>query len=410
MNFMKVSKKIIKYPYNLTKNGLSDLRSYHYLSKKSSKTGHKIKVGFIVQMPELWSKQKSVYERMCHLSLFDPWMVVVPKFDYQNGCIGEYSDEKEFFYSACVNRQCVMAKKDSDWIDIKSLEFDYLFYQRPYDVFLPEFYRSNETVKYTKICYIPYATPEKKDTVIYPRSFFRNIYFGFMEDESAALINAKRYKLTHKKKLQHFCNIGYPAFEECIKQRKDCKYENILWTPRWSYDPVVGGSHFFEYEPYLSEFDWKEQHFMVRPHPMMWENFIRTGKATEQDEKVIKSKWSEHGIEIDSNKSIEDTFRNIDILISDNSSVILMFFLTGKPIIYCIFDVGFGTLFKSIMPGMYIARNWEEVEKYLKMLQNHEDPLKSVRNEIISNNFPQHHNVAEKIVNTIAEDYNRRNS
>ena len=118
----------------------------------------------------------------------------------------------------------------------------------------------------------------------------------------------------------------------------------------------------------------------------------------------------EQFFEIDSNKSIEDTFRNIDILISDNSSVILMFFLTGKPIIYCIFDVGFGTLFKSIMPGMYIARNWEEVEKYLKMLQNHEDPLKSVRNEIISNNFPQHHNVAEKIVNTIAEDYNRRNS
>lgn len=409
MNNGKLIDKL-KFPVIAIKNSILDARAVYYLSdNQNTKHGDKIKVGFIVQMAELWSKQKSVYEHMCHMDLFDPWMIIVPKYDIQNGCIGEYGDEREFFRSECLNGQLVIAKENCGWVDIKPLGFDYLFYQRPYENYLPKLYRSSETVKYTKVCYIPYATPEKKDTVIYPGNFFRNIYFGFMEDESAALINTKRYKLTCKKKLQHFCNIGYPAFEECIMQRKECNYENVLWTPRWSYDLIVGGSHFFEYEPYLTKFDWMEQNFSIRPHPMMWENFIKTGKATLQDKKEIEAKWSEHGIAIDCNKSIEDSFIHTDILLSDNSSVILMFFLTGKPIIYCIFDIDFGPLFKSIMPGMYIARNWEEVEKYLKMLQNHEDPLKSVRDEIISNNFQQHHNVAEKIVNTIAEDYNKRN-
>lgn len=396
----------LKAPLRALKNRILDIRAARYLSEnKSPKNGDKIKVGFIVQMPEIWSKQKSVYEHMCHSDLFDPWMIIVPKYDFQNDRLGGYGDERKFFHSECKNGKFIITKECNNWVDIKSKNFDYLFYQRPYDHYLPELYRSSETVKYTKICYIPYATPEKKDTTIYPSEFFRNIYFGFMEDESSAYTNTKKYKLTQKKKLQHFCNIGYPAFEECMKQKRKCNYKNVLWTPRWSYDPVVGGSHFFEYEPYLTEFDWMEQNFMIRPHPMMWENFIRTGKATEQDEKEIKAKWSEHRISIDKNNSIEDTFKNTDILISDNSSVILMFFLTGKPIIYCIFDVGFSSIFKSILPGLYIARSWEEVEKYLKMLQKHSDPLMHKRDEIISNSFRQHCNVAEKILRAIAEDH-----
>ena len=139
----------------------------------------------------------------------------------------------------------------------------------------------------------------------------------------------------------------------------------------------------------------------------MWDNFIKTGKITAHQADKICEQWAEHKITIDTNMDIEKTFEHTDILISDISSIMLMFFLTGKPIVYCVFDVELGPLWDSIMPGIYIARNWDDVEKYIRMFQEKNDPLANVRQEIIQKRFAQHKNVAEKIINVIAEDHQK---
>ena len=365
----------------------------------------KIKVGFIVQMPEIWDKQFSVYHLMSENSKFETWLLIVPAYDFTNDTIGEYGEEKNFFISQCINGNFLLAKENGKWINIETLGFDYLFYQRPYDHYLPCELKSDQTVKYTKICYIPYATPEIKKTVIYPRSFFRNIYFGFMEDEGAAERNTKRFHKTCAKKLQHFCNIGYPSFEKCLRSDKNCRYDRILWTPRWSYDPVIGGSHFMEYNQQLTEFDWGKHSFCIRPHPMMWQNLIKIGKLTDQEVGDIQNQWAIHNITVDKNKSIEETFSQTDILLSDTSSVIPMFFLTEKPIIYCAFNIDFSSLLSKVLPGLYIVNTWNELESCLKMLFDHKDPLKPVRKKIIDQYFSQHRNATENIVQSIIDDY-----
>lgn len=42
-------------------------------------------------------------------------------------------------------------------LDMRALEFDYVFYQRPYEVLLPQELRAQYISQFTKICYIPYG-------------------------------------------------------------------------------------------------------------------------------------------------------------------------------------------------------------------------------------------------------------
>ena len=370
------------------------------LRKKALCKDKPIKVGFIVQMPELWGKQEDVFKKMLSDDSFDPWLIVVPLYDIVNLRIGDYGEELSYF-SNVAEGKCILAKQNNTWRDLSLDGFEYLFYQRPYDYYLPAELQSNNTVNYSKICYIPYATPECNKTGVYPFDFFKNVYFGFMEDGFAAEYNNRRF---HLKKHLRFYNIGYPPFQKCMSVNCNSNYKTVLWTPRWSYDPEIGGSHFFEYFEQLSDYSWNTAQLIVRPHPMMWSNFLKEKRIDENGINEILTKWNNKRIIVDKNSKIEDTFLNADIMISDRSSVIPMFFLTCKPIIYCEFRADYSSLFSTIYPGLYIANNWDDVDKLLKMLLSGEDPKKELRREIISRDFCQHNNACKSIVDYIYID------
>ena len=364
----------------------------------------KIRVGFIVQMPELWEKQESVYNLMSDHPDFDVYMIIVPKFDFVNGRIGEYSSELEFFSRTNGKGNIVVAYRNSVFVDISKMDFDYVFYQRPYNGYLPSIYRSENLVKYTKICYIPYATTEIKEDIdiMSPNDFFRNVYFGFMEERAVAETFNQRYK--HKKHIS-FYSVGYPVFEKIISMNFQCNYTKVLWTPRWSYHPIIGGSHFFEYNDFFTQYDWSGKSFKVRPHPLMWENFIKENLISENDIELILSKWIKNSIVLDKNENIIETFKETDILISDISSVIIMFFLTGKPVIYCPFiEKEYSNLFSTILPGLYIANDEKDLKHILNALFTGEDSLKQIRINIINELFKIHANASNEILNLILLD------
>ena len=384
-------------------NKYRDARSPRVFNRWNGKTvSGKIKVGFLVQMPQVWDKQETVYRRMAADADFEPWLIVVPEYDFVNKTIGDYGPVLEFFTGCCENGKLIKAWENGKWADLKSMGFDYTFYQRPYDHYLPKQYQSDTLVKYTKICYIPYATPEGKTTGIYPSVFMRNVYFGFMEDENSARLN----DLMHPHELhKSFLSLGYPVFEKAIDAPQECIFKSVLWTPRWT----ISGSHFLHYHKHLEEFDWSGKKLIVRPHPLMWSQFRKYNKITAQEAEDIQALWKEKNIEYDSNANIEDTFRNTDILLSDVSSVIPVFFLSGKPIVFCPSNMDFGPLFSSLLPGLYVAQTWEELKAHLDMLLSGEDPLRETRREIIEKSFSQNRNATEKIVEKIRADaYGKR--
>lgn len=234
---------------------------------------NKIDVLFIVQMPELWDKQKRVFELMKENKYFNPRLFIVPKFDFINDRIGNYGEELTFFLSFDLNALRIDDVRDFDSF---ICDYDYVFYQRQYNRYLPVDMTNENVIKYSKTCYIPYATPEIKKTGLYGKDFYRNIYLGFMESEYARDVMNSKFKGNVGKGIQKYVYVGYPPFENMMAHRSECLYRRILWTPRWSYDPYQGGSHFFEYSKHIN--DYAQTHsgleVCIRPHPMMFDNFL----------------------------------------------------------------------------------------------------------------------------------------
>ena len=96
-------------------------------------------------------------------------------------------------------------------------------------------------------------------------------------------------------------------------------------------------------------------------------------------------------------------------MIADITSIMGLYFITGNPIIYCIHDCKLYGILKMQESGIYMADSWEEVEKYLAMLLSGEDPLKDKRRQIIEELYKMNSGAAERIVQTIIDDYNKTN-
>lgn len=390
---------------------IRDIRSRYYLRKITSKSSAKgvIKVGFIVQMPEIWDKQVDVYEIMCDTPGVEPYLVVVPPYNFDKKEFCKYGEEKTYF-SEKYGNVIDAVSEDGKIIDIKKYSFDYVFYQRPYDVHLPKELRSSSVVKFSKVCYIPYGfIGANVFSNIHHFDFYRNVYIGFMDSREESTSLNKLYNANTKKGYQQFVDLGYPVLEKFINMKCDGECKNVLWTPRWSYDENVGGSHFVEYKDEILKLNslHKELQVTIRPHPLTLPNMIKEGKMTEQDVEKYKCDLKENNVIIDRNEMIEHSISNTDILITDFSSIMVMYFLTGKPMIYCKSELELNDIYKRMLEGVYVANTWEDVEKYIEEICSGNDYLKEIRQEIIETDFKNVKNSAKSIVDYIIHDYNK---
>ena len=150
MNFIydlyhKVSKwGIVKKFAKIYRNGffvsniLAYKRAKHVVELQKREKKDKICVVFLCQYTQSWSKISPVYEQMKSDSRFETYIVTV----YDDVC--GFKEEDTFNYISNLGYDNIVRTTDSTHIyDIKELNPQYVFYQRPYDRYLPEEYRSN---------------------------------------------------------------------------------------------------------------------------------------------------------------------------------------------------------------------------------------------------------------------------
>lgn len=377
---------------------------YHlkkYFNQKDRKN-NKIKVAFLCQMPEIWDKEVPLFESMKKSNDFFVEIIVVPAYDFVNKKIKYFYEKDNFFFQNYS--EAIPALINGKWLNLKKRKYDYIFYQRPYNNYLPRGFRSSHVISFAKCCYIPYAFWPLKEMICgYNRDFFDSIYFAFIEsEENAAYLRT----LGNYDNRVLFC--GYPVLENITVTDDYLDDNGVLWTPRWSYGDKIGGSHFFEYKDKILE--WQKNNpqmqLIIRPHPLAFENYLAEGLMTEDDiEKYKKSVFST-GAVFDDNKIIETTFKSTRVLISDISSIMYPFFLTGKPIIYCNSGIAHSPSFEILLKGVYIANKWEDVKEYLDKLNSGIDSLKSIREKIIKEIKNKHKDSTNRIVSSILNDYN----
>lgn len=355
-----------------------DLRRWR--EYKTQEIGSK-KVAFLAQMPEVWDKTKALYESMCEDDAFEAWLVLVPQYDFEKDVLRADYDALDMYFREKYPKANIIYATDEAGavIDLEKYGFDYVFYQRCYDHYLPKEFRAENVIKYAKTCYLPYCFHCGEPKEYYETSFFRHLYVFFCS-------NRDEEKASRNSSLRKNVFLGYPVLDEVEVEEKKQTPGRILWTPRWHDDPAYGGSSFLKYKECF--FGLKEKYgvdIVMRPHPLTFDNLVKEGKMTKQEVAEYRNKLEQYEIELDKNALINDTFVKTDVLITDLSSIIIDYFLTGKPLIYC----GSATMklteaYQTVIDHSYIAGSWGEVEKYIAGLAQGTDPMREKRLEAIS--------------------------
>ena len=146
---------------------------------------------------------------------------------------------------------------------------------------------------------------------------------------------------------------------------------------------------------------------MFRPHPQSWIEWENTGELKKKHADEYKKKYQQYSnTSIDTSSEYLNTFYHSDCLITDTSSIVPEYFLTGKPIIYC-FKENSRFIFErheSYGDGMYWVKNWDELRSTLSELIKGNDSLKEKRKELIAKCFEQKGTAGRKIVDEIIRD------
>ena len=388
---------------------IKDMRANSAIEKvrKKARCNPQIRVAFIVQMAEIWDKEAPIYEAMKKDPIFEADLIVIPPYNQEKKCVESIYDNSNFFLMNYT--KCVRAVSNNTWIKLKEMGYDYVFLQRPYDHYLPLGFRSNDIVKFAKLCYVPYGFvgADVFDGMNTNKEFFRNVYFAFLESDYMSAKLLKKFGTKRERRNHYIFSCGYPALAPYFYFPTIEKFKTFTWTPRWSFDPVIGGSNFLKYKDTFVSVVRKhpEYDFVFRPHPLMFGEILSQGLMSKDEVTDYIFLLASLGVKYDKDTPLEDSLKNTDVLITDFSTIIIQFYLTGRPIVYCESCIEMNETYLDMKKGMYIVTDENDFIDVVDKLSNNNDYLYKERLKIINSGFSIHKNATNNIKEIIKNDY-----
>ncbi len=401
--FQKVDylKKKIKYLENeIVYLQCETNRQKHILKYKN---GQKINIVFVCHRPQVWNSLKSLCDCCIKDSDFNVFIVAIPiKKQLPHICFDHEIYESEGAEDFWKDYPCTVIKgynyDSGEWFDLRTLKPDYVLFQQPYNIAKCELYKSWNVAEYASICYTSYYYTTSHIDVLdcMPTDFIRNVSLCFLQNTSEVEWFNQKFNSIEYPNIKRFLS-GSPRFDNLEKYHSvesplwKLKKEDgfrVVWTPRWTTNENT--CHFFDYKDKFVSYcnQHADMDFVFRPHPQAKLNYAaEEGFSIADFEKYESLYLKSNNMNIDNTSDFLPLFYSADVLISDYSSVIPEFFLTGKPIIYCKKDKAIVDLEGIWTEGLYYARSWNELETLLERLRNGDDPLFNKRKELIGSEF-----------------------
>ena len=380
-------------------------REVQYLKARVKQIqGERIAVVFICHNPSLWGKVQPVYRILTGDARFQVTLVAMP---YRHESFGDdqFHDGGMMEFLEVEEGVLPVAGRDDatgEWFDLQGAAPDYVFYQTPYDHQFPPDFSSSNVSAYARVCYVPYIGillyRGEVEIVSHPIAFFKNVDLVFLAHEKEredfidrfdGVVLPDKVHVTGAPMLDYI-HHGESASAGAWNLPRKREVKRVIWTPRWR--TLEGYCHFFDYKEYFIELaqNHEEIDFLLRPHPFSFQNFMSTGELTSADyERLLHSYEVLDNAKIDLSGNYRDTFRTGDILISDMSSIMVEFFVTGNPIIYTHRVADYNEFGRQISQGFYWVNNQAELDETLADLLAGNDPLKAMRQEILEALFPR---------------------
>lgn len=363
-------------------------RGLKYIALKKRSENH-LKIVFIVQFPETWNSVKTIYEAAVEKHI-DALILCIPKPN-ESG-VGPFenngaktNEAKEYFDGIHTPAVNAFDNENSTWFDLEKYAPDYVIYTRVYNRQYPSQYQNSTVCRYAKVCYIPYAYPTVSGTLLeslFNNDFMYSTYITFAPSKSSLKKCRKQFKVQDISKSNKYVFLGFPRFDlqqGSYKPIEKKGTKRIAWFPRWVFQTTTEGqrnSSFFVYFDRLMEY--MEVHgeleLIIRPHPLMFGNIVKEGIMTESEVESLKQRIVHAAnVRIDDCKDYIPIMESADILISDFTSLLMEYFMTGKPIIYCDESKDFMPETKLMDETVYHASDWEDLSCCLRALCSGED-------------------------------------
>jgi len=184
---------------------------------------------------------------------------------------------------------------------------------------------------------------------------------------------------------------GNPLFDtiyygDYTGSTSDCCH-SVLYTPRWNHED--GTSSFSILSNVFIEManKYPNVEFVFRPHPLMERSFSKSDALMEDWLNFIQRIENNSNTFMDTEPDYLLSFKRATILISDYSSLLTEFLLTGKPVIYFHKKYIFNSFGEYISNGFYVCSDEKQVEGIMHDLLNGNDPKKALREEVIKKGF-----------------------
>ena len=372
-----------------------------------------LRVLFLIQHPEMWNSEKSLVDELLRDPAFEPILLCLPKYSRQKTGGAIFSSQNAAFdFLAASGYQPVNAF-DGNWVSLKAIDPDFIFVQRPYTVELPRCYSFSRLRKLARIAYIPYSGRMTKGVHVgieFNKDFLRHFSICFADcQDSFNFVNnwVTEHGLAG---LKQVFEVGFPRFDllkaPASEPAADHPKTRFLWLPRWSLADYNDKSHFLDYiEPMLSYFAaHPDFELVIRPHPLMFTNFVRLGAMTEPQVQKLRDRIDAlPNVSFDSEGDYLKTFRRTDVLISDVTSLLLEFFYTRKPVILCDTLRDLTQEGEQIDRTFYKAGSFNEIEAAIEQIRAG-DPIKPLREETFAVLSGDRQNAAQNICDTLLNE------
>jgi hypothetical protein len=365
-----------------------------FIGMKRRLTSQPIRVGFVCHMPSIWGKLSPLYRLLRDSLGFETVLIACP---YRHNSFGDddYHDAGMFEFLRQEEQTEPIKGYDETtgrWIGLRHLELDYVFFQTPYQEQFPKEFSSQSVSSHTKICYVPYygtlVYKGEVEDITHPDRFFKNVNMAFVGNAAECNYLASRFPHLSPGKGSFVTGspmndslLGEPQGEDGSWNLPHSEFrKRILWTPRWT--TKEGNCHFFEYKDFFLDMaeERNDVDFLFRPHPLMLQNLVTTGEMPlEQQKRMLRRYEGLSNASINRSGNYQKIFLTSDILVSDMSSIMAEYFLTGKPIIYTHRQSAFNEFGERLSEGFYWARDEEELCRVLAGLLAGNDPLREKR-------------------------------
>ena len=377
--------------------------------KSKDKNNNKINICFVLQEYSLFDKLYNVFLELNKYNDIYVKAIILPPYDLKTNTINKNDHTNLDLFIKKIGKDNIISEDDFEKID-----FDYIFINRPYDYYVEDKFKVINLYKRSKICYLPYANALTISLTKLNIENDFNCYVNLFFSDNKVIYNGvkNKYKIQNALGIKKVYDEGYPALETYVDYHyynslKDDKTINILYTPRWSNEGEFGGSSFlFIKDEILQLSKNRNIKLIFRPHPMMFDNFIRNKKMSEKDVLNFREELLNNGAILYETGLVSDILDQIDIYLTDYSSLIMNYYLTGKPIIYI--ETGIMEIlddFKFIFDDNYIVNYDGNIVKTVEDVIRQKDYKYNDRIKNVIKESELSRGSTKRIINDIIDDY-----